>query len=74
MRKKLEFDDAMVYQIRVEGRLDERWSEWFADLEIAVESEKPPVTVLRGRVDQATLRGVLNRAWDLNLTVVSVES
>jgi hypothetical protein len=31
------------------------------------------VTLLTGRVeDQATLRGILNRLWDLNLTVLSV--
>jgi hypothetical protein len=36
--------------------------------------EAPSVTVLRGPMDQATLRGVLNRLWDLNLTLVSVVS
>jgi len=72
--EKRKFDGARVYRIRVEGKLDQRWSEWFADLEIDVESREPPVTVLRGRVDQATLRGVLNRVWDLNMTVISVES
>jgi hypothetical protein len=32
------------------------------------------VTALTGLVDQAALRGILNRIWDLNLTVLSVIS
>jgi hypothetical protein len=32
-----------------------------------------PITALTGSVaDQAALRGILNRLWDLNLTVISV--
>ena len=32
-----------------------------------------PLTVLAGPVaDQAALRGILNRLWDLNLTLISV--
>ena len=63
-----------VYQIRVRGRLDERWSDWFNGLtvEIVNESENPPVTIITGAIDQAALRGILNKVWDLNLSLISV--
>jgi len=49
--------EAQVYQIRVQGRLDDRWSSWFNGLEIRSESEDPPITSLTGPiVDQACLR------------------
>jgi hypothetical protein len=31
-----------------------------------------PVTVLTSTVDQAALRGIVSRIWDLNLTLISV--
>jgi hypothetical protein len=63
-----------VYQIRVQGRLDDRWSEWFSGLSVLVGDEPGhlPITTLRGPVDQAALRGILNRVWDLNLRLISV--
>lgn len=65
--------DAHVYHIRVQGRLDERWSGWFNGLVIRLESGDPPVTSLRGLVvDQASLRGILIRIWNLNLSLISV--
>lgn len=67
-----ECDKRVVYQIQVRGKLDERWSDWFSGLTIAVESESPPLTTLTGSVDQATLRGVLTKVWDLGLALESV--
>jgi len=61
-----------VYQIRVQGRLDERWSDWFSGLTVTVESENPLVTTMVGVIDQAALRGILNKIWDLNLALISV--
>ena len=63
-----------VYQIKVQGQLDERWSDWFNGLTVVMEneSENPPVTTLIGPIDQAALRGILNRIWDLNLRLISV--
>jgi hypothetical protein len=63
-----------VYQIKVQGQLDERWSDWFNGLTVVMgnESENPPVTTLIGPADQAALRGILNKIWDLNLTLHSV--
>ncbi|MBN1812576.1 MAG: hypothetical protein JXA14_12125 [Anaerolineae bacterium] len=64
--------ERVTYQIKVQGKLDERWSEWFSGLTITVESESPPVTALVGDIDQAALRGILAKIWDLNLALVSV--
>jgi hypothetical protein len=64
-----------TYQLRVQGKLGERWLHWFDDLTIAVETgaDGTPITTLTGPVlDQAGLRGILNRLWDLNLTLLSV--
>jgi hypothetical protein len=65
-------DERVVYRIRVQGKLDERWSDWFSGLRVVVESEIPPITTLAGLIDQAGLRGVLNKLWDLNLDLISV--
>lgn len=60
-----------VYQIHVEGVLDERWAEWFSGLTVLHRGQRE--TVFTATVpDQAALRGILNRLWDLNLPVISV--
>jgi len=76
MVRKHEDDEQAVYQIKVQGNLDDRWSDWFSGLTVAVEDEdeNSPVTILTGLTDQAALRGILNRIWDLNLTLLSVVS
>ena len=65
------FDQAARYRIKVQGRLDEGWSDWFSGMTVTFEGG---VTMLTGAVtDQATLRGILTRIWDLNLTLISVD-
>jgi hypothetical protein len=64
------------YQIRIAGVLDESWSDWFGGMEIETETgnQGKNFTVLTGEVaDQACLRGVLSRIWDLNLKVISIQ-
>jgi hypothetical protein len=64
-----------VFEITARGRLDARWSDWFDGFEIAcsVAGDGPPITTLTGAVeDQAALRGILWRLWDLNLELISV--
>jgi len=59
-----------VYQIKVQGKLDESWSSWFSGLTITLEGD---TTTLTGAVvDQAALRGILSKLWDLNLALISV--
>ena len=60
-----------VYEIRVQGRLDQRWSTWFEGLAISYEDEE--ITVLRGiLVDEAALHGILIKVRDLALPLLSV--
>jgi hypothetical protein len=59
----------MGYQIRVRGELDAGWSDWFAGVRVAVDGGD---TLLFGRMDQATLHGVLRRVRDLGLPLISV--
>jgi hypothetical protein len=64
-----------VYEIRVEGELDQDWQQWLDGLDatLSYTSDRAPVTTLTGPVvDQAALRGMLCKLWDLNLTLVSV--
>jgi hypothetical protein len=75
MKQDPDPDGPMTYQIQVQGKLDEGWSEWFRGMTVAFEcaNDGSPVTTLTGPVaDQAALRGTLNRIWDLNLTLLSV--
>ena len=59
------------YEIKIEGHLDPRWSEWFACLELTHLAENE--TLLSGSLpDQAALYGLLERVRDLNLKLVSV--
>ncbi len=64
-------DKPYVYEIRVEGHLTDRWSDWFDGL--AIRNEPNGETVLAGLIcDQAALYGVLNKIQALNLTLISV--
>ncbi len=59
------------YEIRIKGRLDPHWSEWFSDLELTYLDENE--TLLAGLLsDQAALHSLLERIRDLNLTLISV--
>ena len=68
-------DAPRTYQITVEGELDPQWSDWLGGFVTSKSAAPDGVssTTLTGMVsDQAALRGILNRLWDLNLTLVSV--
>lgn len=72
--QRTRIDQPTTYQIRVQGKLDENWSEWFGGLTIMGEGvdEETFITTLTGDVaDQATLRGILTKIWDLGLTLIS---
>jgi hypothetical protein len=61
----------VIYQIRMQGRLDESWSGWFSGMAITVDGD---TTTLTGAVvDQSALRGVLTKLWNLNLVLISVD-
>ena len=63
-------DKPIVYEIRVEGHLTERWSDWFDGL--TIHNETDGETILSGSfVDQAALFGTLTKIHSLNLMLVS---
>lgn len=60
------------YEIRIEGHLNPRWSDWLGGLTIA--HLENGVTLLSGTVpDQAALHDLLAKVRDLNLKIVSIE-
>jgi len=65
-------DKPCCYEIRVEGHLADRWSDWFDGLAIRTDSDGE--TTLSGLLaDQAALFGVLYKIQALNLTLISVK-
>jgi len=66
-----EFDTTSIYEIRVRGVLNQRWSDWFDGFQIDNQMHD---TVLVGPViDQAELHGLLAKIRDLGLPIISVE-
>lgn len=59
-----------VYRIRIQGHLDDDWSDWFAGLQMSCLTTGE--TELIGPLDQAALHGVLTCIRDLNLTLIAV--
>jgi len=59
------------YEIRVQGRLDDRWAAWFDGLDLSWTDDG--TTLLRGPVtDQAALHGLLHKLRDLGVPLHSV--
>jgi hypothetical protein len=62
----------VYYEIRVDGVLDECWSEWLGGLALAAGGSGE--TVLTGPLaDQSALHGVLARIRDLGVPLLSVQ-
>ena len=60
-----------IYEIRIKGHLDDRWTDWFEGLNIILEGDGN--TLLTGpQVDQAALFGLLKKVRDLGMSLVSV--
>jgi hypothetical protein len=63
-------DGAGWYEIRLQGRLDPRWSSRFDGMTLTTGDG---ATLLRGHlVDQAALHGLLHQLRDIGLSLVSV--
>jgi hypothetical protein len=66
-----ETDQPAVYQIRVRGNLDPKWSDWFDGL--AIRPQAGDETLLVGPVaDQPALHGILAKISNLGLPLLSV--
>ena len=60
-------------EIRVKGRIDKNWSQWFEGVEVSYCGENE--TVLSGLVrDQTALYSLLSRLRDLGLPLLSVKT
>jgi len=72
MTDKRKYDEPGIYQIRVSGVLDDRWSDWFDGFSFNKSLENE--TVLTGCVaDQAALHGLLCKIRDIGLPLISVQ-
>ncbi len=60
-----------VYEIRVKGHLDQRWSAWFDGMTITNEANGDAI-ISGPLVDQAALHSVLIKVYNLNLPLISV--
>ncbi len=62
---------AHLYEIRVRGTFDQSWSDWFGGLDVRPQDSGE--TLIVGPVlDQAALHGILDRAFDVGLVLLSV--
>jgi hypothetical protein len=69
-------DGTARYRIKVVGRLDGRWADWFDGMCITHEKAVNGSTLTSlesGEIDQAGLHGLLKRLRDLNLSLQCVE-
>ena len=66
-----------VYELKVNGHLDDHWKPWFEgmilDYETAGEPEQEYTLITGPIVDQPALHGLLAKIRDLNLTLISVK-
>ena len=64
-------DARYFYEIRIEGHLTDRWSDWFGGM--SVENDPGGETILRGPLaDQSALFGVLAKIHNLNLVLIAI--
>ena len=62
-------DQPAAYRVEVRGSIGADWAAWF---EGAAITQRGQIIRIEAMVDQAALRGLLCRLWDLNLSVMSV--
>ncbi|HSB02705.1 MAG TPA: hypothetical protein VLE49_18790 [Anaerolineales bacterium] len=71
MAEEQKKNTAEIYEIKIQGHLDTRWSEWFYGMVIT--HERGGITTLCGSLpDQTVLHSVLGRIRDMNLQLISV--
>lgn len=61
------------YQIRIQGRISDRWSEWFEGMTLVHDTDGTTV-ICCPSIDQAALHGLLTKVRDLGLELISVTS
>ena len=61
------------YRIRIKGKLDERWAQWFDGMRVGYVDAVGETTLSGALPDQTALHGLLTKIRDLNLDLISVE-
>lgn len=56
--------------IIVQNHLDEKWKDWFEEMEISYEGENTIITA--NLKDEAHMHGILNKIRNLNLKIISI--
>ena len=67
--------EAWTYEIQIQGRIGERWADWFDDMRVSAQGEAlSAITTLTGAVaDQAALLGLLQKLYTLGLPLLLVQ-
>ncbi len=77
LKNGLKFDTPATFRIRVQGELDEKWSDRLGGMRITVHrpANKPPESALTGRLlDQAALTGVLQTLYQMHMPLLAVDT
>ena len=71
---KLTLYQPVRYEIKIPGKLDEKWLDWNGGISVTIESDRygDPITILTLKVDQAGLQGLLRYLYSLGLPLISV--
>ena len=64
-------DGTSDYQIRMQGHISDRWSDWFEGMTLVHEADGTTL-ILCHALDQAALHGLLAKVRDLGLGLISV--
>jgi hypothetical protein len=62
-----------TYAIRVDGHLDDHWSAWLGDLDMA-RHDDATTTIIVSVADQAQLHGVLARLRDIGAAIIELRT
>jgi hypothetical protein len=61
-----------IYQIKIDGKLHGVREQWLNSTIIKMHETAHTTVISIAVPDQAALRGLLNKLWDLNLTIISM--
>lgn len=68
-------DKHIAYQIKIQGHLEKKWEAWLNGMNVQTSNtdrSQPQTSMIANVPDQAALRGIITKLWDLNLTLISV--